>query len=1038
MKRPVRIIKHPKAQSGFEIKMNPGMGFNANQLSWPVMAGEFSAPETEVNDTLKPTDWDQANLEAEKGETVVTNLNYDGIPEHYKIGGKRHYEGGTPLNLPPNSFIFSRDRSMRIKDEEILKIFNMKPTKKGYTPADIAKQYDINKYRRILADPDTEDLQRETAEMMISNYNMKLGKLALVQESLKGFPQGIPMIAMPYIQTAGLNPEQFTQTQAQPDETGEEDQARYGKQVRRLPRKLNGGTEPNNPFADTDGNGLPDYLQTNLSKEGTSPGLSTTGGGSGSITVKRKGLGLGDMFANPIGAMETFMGAEKLLTNVFNKDERNAAEARIANQRSANNLFQHTGGSDMGDYVKDTYAGAHFRPHMTGQQFLADSAVGNMPGYNIGFTKYGGEGDLPQARFGMFGNRGGFFGPRSRMVGMRYNPSTGVYEAVNRRGEVIGFFRAGQGQGGVGQGGMMNTGSYTTGSGSSGGGSSSENTTTTTTKKKVKKQVIPDNAKVISRKDYDSDEAYNKARDEAFAEAGGKYKVYTQDKDGKYYTVGEAPMFEGNKDVDAQLAYLKEQFSDPKMAKLLREKMIAASNDSNKLKKNKTEIQQMLNDKNITDQQFVDQFLEMNTRNRKVNDLIQGAYDCYDNASGKWIKNKKGCDQKIGDKYPSLEDAAKAAGVPMGDAKTKALQQLSYIGYDDMLKDRDTGKITDEDVLKKLKNFQITQFGVADEDIGSGKAKISPADAAYTNTTTGQVAGITGKKRIEDLLKEEEFDEETTNTEKKKQEEYARQPQNAPWWLQDIVKSGKAFGDWAGIQKYMPWAPTPNVTLPEATYYDPNRQLAANAEASANIIQNLGAFQGPQSLSSRASQIFGQTAKGAADTLAQYNNMNVGVANNMALQRANLLNQNAIQRTGIAKQLYDENTMANQQFDNAKAMATENMVNQWVSGKTNAMNTYNLNQMYPQYHVHPEFGGPISFEGGRPVKPDVSGKAGYMDKYTEYKKRLPAGTSDEVIWNLVKADMSTDGGQEVDPDYMKAWQATAQGMGNPMHSYGNQ
>ena len=115
---------------------------------------------------------------------------------------------------------------MRIKDEEILKMFNMTPKRKGYTPAEIAKQYDINKYRRILADSDSEDLQKETAEMMISNYNLKLGKLALVQESLKGFPQGVPMISMPYLQNMKMNPEEFVQTQAQPDETGEENQAR--------------------------------------------------------------------------------------------------------------------------------------------------------------------------------------------------------------------------------------------------------------------------------------------------------------------------------------------------------------------------------------------------------------------------------------------------------------------------------------------------------------------------------------------------------------------------------------------------------------------------------------------------------------------------------------------------------------------------------------------------------------------------------------------------------------------------------------------
>ena len=1231
MRRPVRIVRQPKAQSGFEIKMNPGMGFNANQLSWPVMAGEFSAPEVEVNNTIGPTDWDFANLEAERGETVVTNLNHDGIPEHYTIGGKRHYEGGTPLNLPPNSFIFSRDRSMKIKDEEILKMFNMSANKKGYTPADIAKQYDINKFRRILADPDSEDLQRETAEMMIANYNLKLGKLALVQESLKGFPQGIPMISNPYLQSMNMNPEEFAQTQAQPDQSGEEDVARYGKQVRRnLPKHQ---TPPGNTtgMVDADGNGISDFIQA--------PGLNTTGSGSGSLVIKSKGTGLGGLFENPNKAMDTFIAGEQFVTNLANLDEKQAAEKKFEDQFKVTNLMGSVG-ENKGDYLKDQYAGLHFRPDQTGQQMLSPSAASQQPGMNI--SKYGGQGSLPRAdkglwikqildfeskkgsasgtglqnygikkdvwaskypkmwednkitedeaidfiekeympmvkdypeeaqkrlvdyayntgrdirdvimlasgvqsldnvqtkntddalwntnkdaimksmsdpqfinklddakkkiyedtwkrkgdsdaytktslprvnmwnqsdntanpasnatstntaagtsqtnnsstfqnpaantgnpnqgtgpRMKMFGNveslGNGFFGPRSRMVGMRYNQDKGIYEAVNRRGEVIGFFNAGQGQGASG-----NTGSSIYGT----SGNTGEEITTTT-KKKVKKQVIPDGSEVIKRSDYKTDAEYEAARDKAFADAGGKKTVYTQDKDGKYYTVGESPMFDGNKDIDAQLGYLKEQFSDPKMAKALREKMIAASNDGTKLKKNKAEIQQMLNDPNMTDQQFVDQFLELNTRNRKVNDLIQGSYKCYDNSTGKW-KGGSGCDDKIGKKYASLDAAAQAAGVPMGDAKNKTLQQLSYIGYDDLLNDAEAGKIKDADVASKLKNFKRDQFGVNDEAFGSGKnkGKVSAADSYYTNTTAGQVAGIIGKKRKEDLLAETEVEEDVI-TKKKQAAEYARQTGRSPWFIQDIMKSGNAFRQWAGIQKDMPWMPMPDVTLPEGVYYDPNRQLAANSEIAANTLQNLGAFQGPQGLSSRASQIFGQTARGAADTLSQFNNQNVGVANNMELQRANILNQNAIRRTGLAKQLYDENTIANQQYRNSKNQAMENMVNQWVSGKTNAVNAYNLNQMFPQYHTHPEAGGIISFEGGRPVTPDISGKDSFLNKYKEYRGILPAGTDDNVIWNLVKSDLGTANNSEVDPDYLKAMAATMQGMSNPIKGYNN-
>ena len=42
---------------------------------------------------------------------------------------------------------------------------------------------------------------------MIKNYNSKLGALALAQESKKGFHQGIPAAARPYMDEMGLKDE---------------------------------------------------------------------------------------------------------------------------------------------------------------------------------------------------------------------------------------------------------------------------------------------------------------------------------------------------------------------------------------------------------------------------------------------------------------------------------------------------------------------------------------------------------------------------------------------------------------------------------------------------------------------------------------------------------------------------------------------------------------------------------------------------------------------------------------------------------------
>lgn len=176
------------------------------QIAPSYMADSLSTKDLKKKSTLGPVPEFMANLEAEKGETALLP-DVNGLPAQYMIGGKRHSQGGTPLNLPENSFIFSDTSSMKIKDPKIQEEFGMPVKKGGYTPADIAKRYDINKYREILADKTTDKMSKETAEKMISNYNVKLAKLALYQESKKGFPDGIPTVALPYLALNAIQPQ---------------------------------------------------------------------------------------------------------------------------------------------------------------------------------------------------------------------------------------------------------------------------------------------------------------------------------------------------------------------------------------------------------------------------------------------------------------------------------------------------------------------------------------------------------------------------------------------------------------------------------------------------------------------------------------------------------------------------------------------------------------------------------------------------------------------------------------------------------------
>lgn len=184
--------------------------------------------------TLQPTSRAAANLEAEKGETVVTDLDKNNIPEHYKIGGKKHSEGGTPLNLPPKSFIFSDHKSMSIKGDA-LKKFIPGTKKKSMTPAEISsmKQFDLSEDNKILQDENADAMAKSTAERNIQSKLVKLGELAMEQESIKDFEGGIPEIALPFLKRNGVTPEQVEMINAEIEQADmmESMMAGYGKEM---------------------------------------------------------------------------------------------------------------------------------------------------------------------------------------------------------------------------------------------------------------------------------------------------------------------------------------------------------------------------------------------------------------------------------------------------------------------------------------------------------------------------------------------------------------------------------------------------------------------------------------------------------------------------------------------------------------------------------------------------------------------------------------------------------------------------------------
>lgn len=229
----VRIKKAPQMNMGGDMysDQNPTMAYGG-QIGWSLNLNS-KRPYTNMPDskqdnlgkTLGPVDRNQSTYEAERGEVIVGDFDKDGNHETLTFGGKPHSQGGTPAK--EEGFIYSKTKKMALGGP-IISEFGKTPGKK-YTPADLAKQYDLTKYKAVIDDPNADPLAKRTAELMTEAYKKKLGKLAFVQESIKGFPQGVPQIAAEtYPELAEkVMGRQEPQGQEMPNEEDEE-MARYG------------------------------------------------------------------------------------------------------------------------------------------------------------------------------------------------------------------------------------------------------------------------------------------------------------------------------------------------------------------------------------------------------------------------------------------------------------------------------------------------------------------------------------------------------------------------------------------------------------------------------------------------------------------------------------------------------------------------------------------------------------------------------------------------------------------------------------------
>lgn len=130
-----------------------------------------------------------ANAEIEQGEIVRQDLPNGGTLLH-KALGKKHKDGGIPVNLPDNSFIFSNYKSTSLNKEELdtfnlggysKKINSRTPSKILENNVDIKHYNEMEKYLQESKNP----LEKKTAQLMKAKYDKIVSNIGALQEYKK-------------------------------------------------------------------------------------------------------------------------------------------------------------------------------------------------------------------------------------------------------------------------------------------------------------------------------------------------------------------------------------------------------------------------------------------------------------------------------------------------------------------------------------------------------------------------------------------------------------------------------------------------------------------------------------------------------------------------------------------------------------------------------------------------------------------------------------------------------------------------------------
>ena len=993
---------------------------------------------TNVRFSLSSVPRDEANLEAEGGETVLTDLNQDGIYGLYDINGPRHSSGGVPMFLPEQSFVFSDTQKMKLSPKD-LKEFDINSRKK-MTPAKVSKKFSLNEYYGKINDEYADDIQVKSAELMLEKNGQDLSKLAFFQELNKNFDDGVPLASHPYLISIGQDPIEFTakieeisrqQAEQKALEALPIEQQQQIQMMQQLMAQAQQAQEQQAQQAEAEASQDPMQMDADP---------MMTQSGSEEMMAQQQPMGQPEMPPMPdmdMSGMPPMMaaGGESLDTYQDGGEEelRVSIGSKLANNKPLTYNERQLINADFKEAVANgtqyTYGDYAFKDVL---QYAGpeDVAAGD-----DGLAWWEGDIKLPDWLNDALDYVG--LGPSVAEAPQTGGPADTRSDAQLRAdigkkiasGETLDNFEVNQlnaDQFRVAPNNdfrnrnlygeydfddameYYNQGQY--------GNTPTPNKPKPSTELKESNQYVDLVVQELQNQGVSdglviTDDVVNEMAEELGLEPGEAKQVILEAaeqsdidvRDDSGIEAVEAPIKteDGKTIVKARSSQTPSSSSSSSSASssssnntkttvTLKDGTQVTGELTNIYDENTQQIKQGVIDSNGN---FIDGSLikdditqrpvyQKAVRDKNGNILYYGTADLTTEARQKdfetrfpWVKDIEGYD------YSNGKGAWVLKFQKEYDARQKKLYEDHGIPYKPWFKDKsDPTYVSGQGFDSKFgMHTYSAPWLTTPEDT-------PPPDDSTPEPTPEPTPDDPDPIPVPELRQQ-------------------RVDPSADWWIQDLLKLNAISNRERDM--FLPWQPGVRRTKYDFVLEDPTRAIASINEQLGITTDGIAAFSGPQALSARTAQLQGKAAEAIANEIGRVNARNVGTINRglqVKSQYDNLFNQEEDKRN---TKLYDDTQATLQMYINEKNEDQRQYADALANAITNKANTYNINSIQDYYNIDPNSGGMIKMVNSRALDPaPIPGEYDFITPYGEIAKRYKAATGQDATKEMMEGLMA--------------------------------